>query len=612
MRTLLTGLAAVAVMAAAATAGSDHAAVAPQAGTPVPTPGGRAAAPAPRTGTGVLIGRVVEGESGRPVQGVLVSLTGSGATQKVQVDGQGRFLFTNLPDGEFQIGATKAGYFGGQSGQRAPKGPARPVALGAAERRGDLTLRLWKFAVIAGRVVGDNGEPAVGLDVNLIERRLVDGQRVMANRPFPTVTTDDRGAFRFSNVLPGEYLVLARTPADMGQRVLMAIAMTDPSAIASVASRAAGSGHIEDAVEIDSTLRVYPTTFYPSVMSPAEAEPIVVAAGEDRSGIDIRARVVGVGTVAGILTHQAQPVAGARLWLTTGAGEGGEVEVVSASTRPDGRFVMAGVPVGAYTLRATRIPAQTGAFAARGRATGQPVLPADPAVWATQPVVVGDAASRSMVIEAQAGARFRGRIEWSGAAPRPQPEQMANLRLMVVNAAPGPGAFPVSVGRIEADGTFTTVGLPPGRYRLRLDGPAPWRAGSATAEGVDLLDVPRSVGASDVNDVVITMIDTPTASLTGVVRDARGTPDPDAVVLVLPGDERLIGDRRMRTLRTTRDGAFSAPGLPAGDYVVVASDDRQVDAGLDRAAIVRLIQSGTRVTLNDGERKTVDLRGGSR
>lgn len=618
MRTQLIGVAALVAMTATAAAGRGPTPVASQTPVPLPAQGGRAGASTPpRTGTGVLIGRVVEAESARPLLGVMVALSGSGASQKVHVDAQGRFLFTGLPDGVFQLSATKAGYFGGFSGQSAPKGPTRPVELAPGERRGDVVLRLWKYAAISGRVLGEAGEPAVAVEVNLVERRLVDGQRVFAGRPYPAVTTDDRGVFRFGQVVPGDYVLFARTPADLAERALMAIAMADQSALASVASSAA-SGHIEDAVEADSTLRVYPPTFYPSTTSPAEAESVVVNAGDDRTAVDIRARAIGVGTISGAFTHEGKPVTGARVFLTTNGGEGRDIEVASTSTRAEGRFGFVGVPAMPYTLRIVRTPSASaaafrgaGAGVARGRA-GQPPLPADPTLWAVLPVVVGDPASRGLTIEGQPGGRLRGRVDWSGSAPRLLPEQMGSLRLLAVSATAVPGLPATGLGRIETDGTFSTAGLAPGRYRLRVDGPTPWRAASAMADGVDLLDVARDISASDIDDIVITMVDTPTATLTGVVRNAQNAPDTDAVVLILPGDERLIGDRRMRMLRTTKEGAYMAPGLPAGEYVVVAVDDKVVDAGLDRTVLTRLLQLGTRTTLNDGERKTVDLRGGTR
>src|SRR5262245_32553212 len=114
--------------------------------------GGRAGGAAPPTGTGAIIGRVLEAATTSGVAGTVVTLSGAGGsiTQRVRVDSSGRFLFRDLPVGEFTVIARKAGFVGGAAGQRSPDGPSRPVELAEGERLTDLTLRLWQAGVIAG------------------------------------------------------------------------------------------------------------------------------------------------------------------------------------------------------------------------------------------------------------------------------------------------------------------------------------------------------------------------------------------------------------------------------------------------------------------------------
>ncbi|HEX7778129.1 MAG TPA: carboxypeptidase-like regulatory domain-containing protein, partial [Vicinamibacterales bacterium] len=91
----------------------------------IPIGRGRAGdAPSPaRTGSGVIVGRVVDSMSTSAVPGAIVTITGAGAApQRVQVDASGRFLFRDLPNGEFSIVAARPGYVGGLTGQRLPSG----------------------------------------------------------------------------------------------------------------------------------------------------------------------------------------------------------------------------------------------------------------------------------------------------------------------------------------------------------------------------------------------------------------------------------------------------------------------------------------------------------
>jgi hypothetical protein len=67
------------------------------------------------------------------------------------------------------------------------------------------------------------------------------------------------------------------------------------------------------------------------------------------------------------------------------------------------------------------------------------------------------------------------------------------------------------------------------------------------------------------------------SEVTGVVRNARQLPVANTGVLLFPRVPLfwLRTSRRMRIAYTDRDGRFVVPGLPAGEYLAVAS--RAVD-----------------------------------
>ena len=72
---------------------------------------------------------------------------------------------------------------------------------------------------------------------------------------------------------------------------------------------------------------------------------------------------------------------------------------------------------------------------------------------------------------------------------------------------------PTERRRIAAlDGSFSTMGLPPGQYALvmwRFNDLGPWHIGKITLDGRDVTNTNFEVGASDIQNVVITMIDHP-------------------------------------------------------------------------------------------------------
>jgi hypothetical protein len=69
-----------------------------------------------------------------------------------------------------------------------------------------VTIRLFKFATIGGLVVDDQGEPVVGVTVRAYRRSLVAGRRVLS-QVAQTAATDDRGMYRLSALVPGEFVI---------------------------------------------------------------------------------------------------------------------------------------------------------------------------------------------------------------------------------------------------------------------------------------------------------------------------------------------------------------------------------------------------------------------
>ena len=611
------------LLAAVAGAGTETAATPPQ--LPVQNPGGRGGRGGPptppRTGTALIVGRVLDGGSTSAVAGAVVTITGSGAApQRVQVDASGAFLFRGLPAGDFNVIAAKTGYVGGLVGQRQPNGPTRPLQLAEGEQVRDLTLRLWKAGAIGGVVIDDAGDPVVGIKVMLAERRLVNGKRQIG--PFfqySTVTTDDRGLYRFGIVAPGEYCVFARTTEEEVARGLMSLVQGDPSVIVPFAMKAM-NGRPEDLINLEAALRAYPPTFHPSAPTPSAAGVVSVRSGEVRLGIDIRIKLVPIvplaGTFAGL---PVPPQNNPQVTLQLPDSDGTEFEVARAIDTSNGKFTFLAVPSGKYVLRAYQSPRMqpmttppgAPAGSGRGRGSGLPPIPTEPSYWASLPIAVGTDDLRALTVTMRPGARMSGRIEFEGTTPAPAREQVERALISIV-----PETLTVNANlrtQVDGDGTFGTASLPPGRYRLRVSPLGTWQPKSAMSDGRDLLDDAIGLEASD---VVITFTDRPNAAVNGTIRQPNGTLDPGALVAIFPTDPRLRTDlsgsaRRIKLARTTNAGQFAIPGLPPGDYLIVAGGDELLDAWLEPSALQALGRRATRIQLAEGDARTQDLTNGS-
>jgi hypothetical protein len=162
----------------------------------------------PPTGTGLVMGRVVEADSNRPVSGAIIYASSSTPRptgfDPVMTDDQGRFVVRDLPAGSISLRSVKAGYVEGAYSKRwriAPTGTGelgQPIALGDDEHVADITIQMWKFAAISGVVTDETGDPIVGISVRALSRKIAGGHAQYSIEPISgyTARTGYRGAFR--------------------------------------------------------------------------------------------------------------------------------------------------------------------------------------------------------------------------------------------------------------------------------------------------------------------------------------------------------------------------------------------------------------------------------
>lgn len=138
------------------------------------------------------------------------------------------------------------------------------------------------------------------------------------------------------------------------------------------------------------------------------------------------------------------------------------------------------------------------------------------------------------------------------------------------------------------------------------------RSKSAIFDGRDVSDVPLDLDATDAAGITLTFTMQPTRLSGGVVNE-RGSPDPDASVLVFPSDEAAwsagaLSPRRLRLARTSTTGSYALSGLPPGEYCVIAVPDEQSGDWQDAKVLAALARTAERVSIGDGRQHTQDLR----
>src|SRR5688500_14212385 len=177
----------------------------------------RAQPPKPSAATGLIVGIVVDAGTGKPVSGAIVSISSPApatppfprqapaALPRVLTGTDGRFVYRNLPPGNYSIVASRPGHVEGAYGRRRPGGPSVWLALAEGERTADVVVRVWKHAAISGTVLDEAGEGVVGARVRSWRRAFDRGR--YAFMPASTGVTDDRGIYRIGSLVPGDYVV---------------------------------------------------------------------------------------------------------------------------------------------------------------------------------------------------------------------------------------------------------------------------------------------------------------------------------------------------------------------------------------------------------------------
>lgn len=571
-------------------------------------------------GTGLIAGRVVDPVSGAAVRDALVWLMIDGVMQpespRVMTDAEGRFVFVNVPAGKYSFQAQKTGHRTGRYGAKSVMDDGRDLDLTDGQLVTDLVIPIWKHATIGGTVTDEAGEPVVGVSVRAFRKIVTFGEiRYTPSFTGTVGMTDDRGMYRLSGLVPGEYIVaipstMATFPAEVMPSLLSggdiqsdafrAISELSPAGsprnqqVGESVIMSGNSAIIPPAPQ-DDVVAVYRTTLFPAATRLGDATSFTMRAGEERSGVDITMRPVRTARVSGRIVSPESPLGPTAVRLIP-AGDallsvGGGFDVATALSDTAGRFTLLGVPEGQYVAWVEkRLPA------AAGEGSEQ-----RPLLFASETITVGSAGIAELALTLRRAPRITVRLDSRDVGAKPQ---MFEIWVEAVGVGGRAMFVPNQKG---------TAGAPmvPARYLVTTVAGNGNPCMAMTSDGRDVSDEPLVLQDDDVE--VTIACGAPPTRLAGTVRDDRGSPDGEAMAVVFPADRRFWAGAGLRARRkasafTSASGVFSMANLPPGDYLVAALPTGGADFWQDPQVLDKLTSVATRVSLSAGETRTVDVR----
>lgn len=323
--------------------------------------------PAPEP-TGVVTGHVFCGDTNQPARFAKVSLepvrsdtpqaikgtrvqggayTGNGITS-VDTGLDGSFTINKVKPGSYYVIVTKPGYVSPRSmfTQKEidhPSDALRAIIEHALPRvdidnnqAAHAEVRLERGAALSGTISYDDGSPASEINVSLLHKDPSGKWVPLEGAGFQSAghaSTDDRGRFRFSSLLPDEYLLKAQ----------LSLGNTRESTM--------GGPNGTQMVIHMATFRSSIAFYGSGTPREADARPVKLNAGDELTGQDITLPISKLFRIAGrvVAGRNGHVVNAADLKLISQ--EDGKEFTSSDIDRDDGLFHFDFVPAGTYTLR---------------------------------------------------------------------------------------------------------------------------------------------------------------------------------------------------------------------------------------------------------------------
>lgn len=486
---------------------------------------------------------------------------GGGSVQTT--DASGNFAFEAVQPGTYTLSAQRAGFVRADYSRGASGRAPTPVEVTSGGATGGIAIRMTPQAVLAGKVTDEDGDPIMHASVQIIRDRWVAGRRTQM--PMNSSNTDDRGEYRIAGLVPGKYYVQV-TSNRMGMQM---------------PGQARPQGVVGDLN--------YTPLLYPGVPEFSQAQPLVLAPGQEMRGVDFRMRKSTTWRVRGqVLDDSGKPIqSGGVMAVPVDGGMSGP-RAMGMARGPEGKFEIAGLAPGTYTLMVSTSGRDELRMAGR------------------QSVTVGNRDLEGVVLQMQRGFEISGLVRIDGTSP---PAASGSARVMLepmeTGIMMGGGGSREANGQVKPDGAWALGNVSAGRYRITPTSlPEGTYLKAVMVGGQDITGGAQISAAAMGIELVLGM---KAPDVTGTVMNADKLPVTSGTVFMIPDTARRDRPSAYKSASLGEGGTFTFRGLAPGQYTIFALPEVEDGSWYDPDFVRTLEGKGVAVKLAEGQSETVQV-----